>query len=110
MLRLNHKNLDVWKMGIELVTEVYKLTNNFPKSEIYGITNQVRRAAVSIPSNIAEGAARNSAGERKRFFEIARSSLVEIDTQLEISVKLNFCNEEKISNLSEKINHLFASL
>ena len=70
----------------------------------------MRRAAISIPSNIAEGASRKSVVERKRFYEIARSSLVEIDTQLEISLKLEYCAIDKISDLSERMNHLFASI
>ncbi|MCP5007151.1 MAG: four helix bundle protein, partial [Planctomycetes bacterium] len=90
MLTLNHKRLDVWKMGVSFVGIIYELTKDFPKSESYGITNQLRRASVSIPSNIAEGASRDSVKDRKRFYEIARSSLVEIDTQLEISKMLNY--------------------
>lgn len=97
-------------MSIEFVASIYELTNSFPKSEIYGITNQLRRAAVSISSNISEGAARNSAIERKRFFEVARSSLVEIDTQLEISIKLGYCPIESLEAISEKLNHIFAML
>lgn len=110
MLNLNHKKLDAWKIAIEFVTQVYQLTEGFPKAEIYGLTNQMRRAAVSIPSNIAEGASRNSPIERKRFYEIARSSLAEIDTQLEISLKLSYCSEQKTHSLKEKMNHLFALL
>ncbi|MFQ5823280.1 MAG: four helix bundle protein [bacterium] len=108
MLNLNHKKLDTWKLGIEFVIDIYQMTEGFPKSEIYGLTNQLRRAAVSIPSNIAEGASRKSSIERKRFYEIARSSLVEIDTQLEIAIKLKYCTKETISPFSEKMNHLFA--
>jgi four helix bundle protein len=70
----------------------------------------MRRAAVSISSNIAEGAARKTAAERRRFFEIARSSLVEIDTQIEISVRLAYLSDMNITSLSEKINQLFAML
>ena len=110
MLNLNHKRLDVWKVSIDVVSDIYKLTGNFPQAEQYGFTNQLRRAAVSIPSNIAEGSSRSSTTERKRFYEIARSSLVEIDTQLEISTKLGYCAEGHLTILSEKINHLFALL
>lgn len=95
-------------MAVEFVSDIYRLTEDFPKAETYGLTNQLRRAAVSIPSNIAEGASRISPVERKRFYEIARSSLAEIDTQLEISLTLNFCSEEIIPQISEKMNHLFA--
>ncbi len=95
---------------MDLVTEVYELTGRYPKEEMYGITNQLRRAAVSVPSNIAEGAARGSLNERRRFCEIAKSSLVEIDTQLQISKKLGYFPSEVNSELTEEINHLFAKL
>ncbi len=95
---------------MDLVTEVYELTGRYPKEEMYGITNQLRRAALSVPSNIAEGAARSSLNERRRFCEIAKSSLVEIDTQLQISKKLGYFPSEGNSELTEEINHLFAKL
>ena len=113
MLDLKHKNLDVWKKSITLISMVYDLTKDFPRSEIYGITTQLRRAAVSISSNIAEGASRISPKDRARFFEIARSSLVEIDTQLEVAKNLNYIKFEiKADELELKdiMNHLFAML
>jgi len=110
MLNLSHKRLDVWRLSIELIKILYKLTESFPKNEIFGITNQIRRAAVSIASNLAEGCARKSSIEKKRFFEIARSSLVEIDTQLEISLELNYINNLEIENLHELFNKLFAKI
>lgn len=82
MLNLNHKDLKVWEKSIELVTDIYALTDDFPSEEKFGLISQLRRASVSIPSNIAEGASRKSENERKRFYEIARSSLVEVDTQM----------------------------
>ncbi len=110
MLELNHKKLDVWKLSIVFVTEIYKLTEKFPKSEMYGLRNQLCRASVSIASNIAEGASRNSAIERKRFFEIARSSLVEIDTQLEISLRLKYLTNDDTTQIDQMMNKLFAML
>jgi four helix bundle protein len=110
MLNLNHKSLNVWKLAMDLVTKIYKITAGFPKEEMYGIISQIRRASISVPSNVAEGAARSSAKERKRFFEISRSSLVEIDTQLEIALKLNFCSEDGLFEIAEQMNYLFASL
>ncbi len=101
MLQLNHKKLDVYKKSIDLVMIIYSLTKKFPKSELYGITSQMKRAAVSISSNIAEGASRFSKKERIRFYEIARSSLVELDTQLEISIKLNFIDQNEEKELSK---------
>ncbi len=110
MLNLNHKNLTVWKESIELITDIYQLTLSFPKEELYGLVSQLRRAAVSIVSNIAEGAARSTLKERKRFYEIARSSLVEIDTQLEIAYRLKYCDEKNLESLKNRMNHIFAML
>jgi len=110
MLNLNHKKLDVWKDSIQFVKLIYKLTENFPKSEIFGISNQLRRASVSISSNISEGASRKTVNDRKRFFEISRSSLVEVDTQLIISFELNLLNQSELDSFNEIINKLFARL
>ena len=82
---MDHKKLDVWKYSMDLVVHVYKITSNFPKSEVYGLTSQMRRCAVSVPSNIAEGAARNSNKEYNRFLAIALGSLSELETQLLIA-------------------------
>ena len=93
MLDLSHKNLDVWKKSIELVSEVYNLTSKFPNQEQYCLTSQIRRSAISIPSNISEGNARSSKLETIRYLDIARASLVELDTQIEIAIKLNYLNK-----------------
>ena len=97
---MDHKDLDVWKKSIELVTEIYSITANFPNEEKYGIVSQIRRAAVSIPSNIAEGCARFSDKENLRFLDIARGSLAELETQLIISKNLGFIDSD---NLIQKI-------
>lgn len=110
MLDLSHKKLDVWKKSLELVSNVYKLTHSFPREEQFGLTSQIRRASVSIISNIAEGFARSSEIETKRFLEIARSSLVEVDTQIEISKTLGYISENNIKELKENSNHIFAML
>jgi len=110
MLKLNHKQLDVWKASVELVKEIYFITEQFPMRENFGITSQLRRASVSIVSNISEGLSRNTKLEVKRFLQIARSSLVEIDSQIEISLQLNFCNKEQIIKLEELSNRVFAML
>src|SRR4030042_390998 len=96
MLKLNHKQLDVWKASIDLVKEIYHITESFPKDERYGISSQLRRASVSIVSNISEGLSRNTKLDIRRFLQVARSSLVEIDSQIEISLQLNFCSQEEI--------------
>ena len=110
MLDLSHKNLDVWKKSIELVSEVYRLTLKFPIQEQYGLTSQIRRSAISVPSNISEGVARTSKLETIRFLDIARASLVELDTQIEISIKLNYLSISDTITLSEMVNHTFAML
>jgi four helix bundle protein len=110
MLNLAHKKLEVWKKSLILVAEVYKLTQSSPREEQFGLTSQLRRASVSVISNIAEGFARSSEIETKRFLEIARSSLVEVDTQIEIAIKLNYLNEKDIIDLTESSNHIFAML
>ncbi|MCX6173468.1 MAG: four helix bundle protein [Ignavibacteriales bacterium] len=110
MLELNHKKLEVWNRSFELVTEIYRITKNFPKEEIFGLSSQLRRAAVSVISNIAEGSARKSSLERKRFYEISRSSLVEIDAQIEIAQRLSYINIEQIDKLNILINQIFAMM
>ena len=110
MLNLNHKKLDVWKHGIQLVKLLYKLTEAYPKEEVFGLTNQIRRSAVSVPNNIAEGSARCSVKERIRFYEISRSSLVEIDNLLEISMELKIIDSNDLTEINENINIAFAKL
>ena len=110
MMELSHKKLVVWKKSIDLVNEIYTLTAEFPSAELYGLTGQLRRSAVSIPSNIAEGSARSSNSERKRFLEIARSSLVELDTQLEIALSLQMCSEDDVQSITKTMNRLFGLL
>ncbi len=94
MLNLSHKNLEVYKISLLLVKEVYAITKIFPKEEQFALVNQLRRAVISVCSNIAEGAARRTKPDRRRFYEIARSSLVEVDTQMEAALILNYANKE----------------
>ncbi|MGB2841873.1 MAG: four helix bundle protein [Halobacteriota archaeon] len=100
------KELKVWQKGIELVEMVYKSTATFPEEEKYGLSAQMRRAAVSIPSNIAEGHLRKTAKDFKQFIAIARGSCAELETQIIISYKLGFIQEDNFSNLSSKIDEL----
>jgi four helix bundle protein len=97
MLKLNHKNLEVWKTSIEIIKEVYKVSGLFPSEEKFNLISQIRRAALSISNNIAEGAARSSKAEKRRFYEIARSSFVEVDNCLEVALHLNYINEMNVS-------------
>jgi four helix bundle protein len=100
MTMKTHKDLDVWKDSIDFVTKIYKMTSLFPKEELYGITSQIRRSAVSIPSNIAEGAARKFTNEFRQFLYIALSSSAELNTQLIISNNLGFLDQENFINCS----------
>ncbi|MCI0350366.1 MAG: four helix bundle protein [Acidobacteriales bacterium] len=96
------KDLIVWQKAILLVTDIYKVTRSFPKDEIYGLTNQLRRAAVSVPSNIAEGQGRLSEKEFQQFLAIARGSLMEVETQIHIARNLGYLSEAHLDGLMEK--------
>ena len=89
----SYKDLIVWQKGIALAKLVYQLTKNFPSEEKFGVVAQMRRAAVSVPSNIAEGQARHTTGEFIQFISHAEGSLAELDTQLILSIELRFCRE-----------------
>ena len=98
-----HKKLDVWREGVAFATEIYKITESFPKTEIYGLTSQMRRAVVSIPSNIAEGAARCSDKEFAQFLKISGGSLSEVDTQIEIANNLGYLTQDQKQGLEAKM-------
>ncbi len=106
MIDKPHKKLDVWRKSIELVQIIYELTKSFPKNEVYGLTNQMRRAAISIPSNIGEGAARQTKREFVQFLHMAQGSLSELDTHLEISKKLDYLKEDNLQALSSLMNEI----
>ena len=95
----SYRDLMVWQKSMTLVTEVYTVTRSFPSDEIYALTSQLRRCAVSIPSNIAEGYGRNSTGDYKRFLQIAVGSIFELQTQIEIAVNLKYLSSETFGNL-----------
>lgn len=99
----NFRNLEIWKQGITLVKLIYKLANELPKEEIYGLRSQITRAAVSVPSNIAEGCSRNSEVEYKRYLEIAIGSLFELETQLILIIELEIINSYDTTQLFELI-------
>lgn len=102
----SYKDLIVYQKSIQLVTIVYQLTENFPQKEIFGITNQIRRASISIPSNIAEGSARNYSKEYIQFFHIALGSAAELDTQLEISTNLQYLKQEEFLKLTDQLKEI----
>jgi four helix bundle protein len=113
----SYRDLIAWQKAMALVTDVYRVTRGFPGEERYGLTNQVRRAAVSVPSNIAEGQARFSAREFHRFLSTARGSLVEVETQVQIAMNLGYVPDiegvdlfEKTAELGRILNGLLASI
>ena len=105
-----HKKLDVWRESVALATHIYKVTEKFPKAEVYGLTSQMRRSVVSVSSNIAEGAARFSSKEFAQFLNIAGGSLSELDTQLEIAYNLTFLTLEEKKVIDGKIDAIAAKL
>ncbi len=105
-----HKQLYVWQEGVALAQRVYEVSESFPKAEIYGLTSQMRRAAVSVPSNIAEGAARFSSKEFAQFLNIAGGSLSELDTQVEIVVRLGYLPEQHRIEVISKIDSISMKL
>lgn len=107
MTKINsYRDLLVWQKSMNLVTEIYSITQNFPSIEVYGLSNQMRRSSVSVPSNIAEGYGRNATGDYKRFLQIATGSLFELQTQLEIAFNLCYLTKELFNDLTEKTNEL----
>jgi four helix bundle protein len=109
----NYKDLLVWQKGIVLAKGIYRLTQNFPAEEKFGLVAQMRRAAVSIPSNLAEGQARHTSGEFVQFISHAEGSAAELDTQLILSVELAFCKKAKaipIYELIEEIRRMLNAL
>ncbi len=102
MIIKSYRDLEVWQQAMELVVECYNTTNGFPKSEAYGLTNQIQRAAVSIPANIAEGQARQYTKEFIQYLSIAYGSIAELETLIQISEKLCYLNSNQSSQLMDK--------
>ena len=105
-----HKDLDVWNKAMELAEKIYHLTKEFPKEEQFGLTSQIRRSAISIPSNIAEGAARNSDKEFLQFLYVALGSLSEIETQLLLTKRLELIKETALFDDIESIRKMLLGL
>ena len=107
-----HERLEAWKSAMELVEVIYRVTAMFPSQEQYGLVSQMRRAAVSVPSNLAEGAARDGSREFARFLAIARGSLSELDTQYQIAIRLGFVksDQNQIEPLMERTSKLVSGL
>jgi four helix bundle protein len=107
------RDLVVWQKSMQLAGEVYKLTKTFPREEVYGLTSQIRRSAISIPSNIAEGHGRLNVGEFRQFLGIARGSTYELQTQLQLAESLEFTSADQIelcSRLSQEIGRMIFAL
>ena len=102
----NYKKLNVWVSSISLVKNIYNLTRKFPKEEMFVLTQQLRRAAISIPSNIAEGAGRNSNAQFKNFLQISIGSCYEAETQLIISKELEYISEEELDTISKELDSI----
>jgi four helix bundle protein len=100
------KDLKIWQLGMDIVADVYRLTEKFPREELYGLTSQVRRAAVSIPANIAEGFRRYHPKEHKQFLSIAMGSAAELETELLLAARLGFLAEDDLKNLSSQLDSL----
>lgn len=100
----NHRDLEVWNRALELAAEVYRVTGSIPSEERYGLTSQIRRSAVSVPSNIAEGSGRGGTQELLHFLRIANGSLQELETQLEIAVRVGYLPPQP--KLKEEIDHI----
>ena len=107
----SYRDLIVWQKSMQLVREIYIETKNFPKEEMYGLVSQIRRCAISIPSNIAEGRGRNSDKEFIRFLQISLGSVYELQTQLELSLQLNYTNNiDDLLDLSIEIEKMINTL
>ena len=102
----SYKDLEVWQRAMNLVTNVYGLTRSFPKEELYGLTSQIRRSAVSIPSNIAEGRAKRSTKDFMRFINIAYGSIAELETQLMLGQRLGYAADCNVIPLYDEIGHI----
>src|SRR5574339_1235393 len=106
----NYRELLVWQEGIKLAKAVYKITEKFPRREVYALADQIRRAVVSVPSNIAEGQARKAPGDFRRFLHIALGSLAEVDTQLILAQEFGYVSQEDVDVLDEQIQSLCKKL
>ena len=108
----SHKDLEVWKTSMSLAKQVYEITQTYPKEETYGMTSQMRRCAVSIPSNIAEGASRNRNGVKEfiQFLYIATGSASELDTQIELSRSIGLADSENLTQLQEQTTKVLMML
>jgi four helix bundle protein len=104
------RKLKVWQRGMDFVTEVYNASGSFPRSEQFGLTDQIRRAAISIPLNISEGAGSGSTNEFQRFLSYARRSTYEVMSALEIAKRLGYCGDQELMSLLDKVDQIAAMI
>lgn len=109
-MKRNHRSLKAWQKAIELVEHVYAATASFPREELFGLASQMRRAAVSVPANIAEGAARTGTKELLRFLGIAAASLSELDTHVEIAKRLGYLKDDSLQREIDAVSALLMGL
>jgi four helix bundle protein len=95
----SYRDLRVWQSGMDLVVMIYEISDEFPSKEVYGLTSQIRRAAISVPSNIAEGHTRESTKEYLHHLSIAQASLAEMETQIEIAFRLKYCGQDELDKI-----------
>ena len=106
MTILSHRDLMIWQRSMDLAETTYGVTDKFPQSEQYGLTSQMRRAAVSVPSNIAEGYYRSSSKDYARFLAVAKGSLMELETQAELAMRFNYMSQEQFSAIAIEIGDI----
>jgi len=105
-MKYSFENLEVWQTSRELVNDIYQVTSTFPQDEKFGLTSQIRRASISVSSNIAEGSTRWSKKDQSRFYEIAFGSLIEVLNQLILAADLKFLQKNQLTTLRAKIDHI----
>src|SRR5690606_38920808 len=103
---VSHQDLEVWEKAIVLVSDIYRITKSFPKEEVYGLTSQIRRSAISLPSNIAEGAARQSNKEFIQFLYIASGSCAELDTQLIVAMNIGYLSKNEYNDIIKNVEEI----
>ena len=109
-MKRNHRSLKAWQLGMDLVEQVYAVTRGFPKEEMFGLTGQMRRAAISVPTNIAEGCARSSTKELLRFLAISAGSLSELDTHVAIAQRLGYLKDSKLLDGIDEVSAVLMGL
>ncbi|HYJ87564.1 MAG TPA: four helix bundle protein [Pyrinomonadaceae bacterium] len=103
-----HKRLLAWRKSMDLVVKIYELTRSFPRDEVYGLSAQIRRASVSVPSNISEGAAGRSVNQFRNYLSVAIGSLNEISTQLEIAYRVGYLDQSRLADVESKVDECLA--